>query len=61
MPVAALPGLAGRTATTGNAGKMFSAKGRKVQIFPFPSRFGEITKIQHFVMRRLTWYDSCLR
>lgn len=61
VPMATPPGMADRTVTTGRAGKMFSVTGQKVQIFPFPSRFGVITKTQHFVTRWLTWYNSCLR
>jgi hypothetical protein len=60
-PMATLPGMADRTVTTGRAGKMFSVTGQKVEIFPLPSRFGVITKTQHFVTKWLTWYNSCLR
>jgi hypothetical protein len=61
VPMATLPRLADRTVTTGRAGKKFSVKGQKAEIFPLPSRFGVITKTQHFVTKWLTWYNSCLR
>jgi len=53
--------VAERAVTIGRASKKFSVTGRKAQIFPFPSRFGGITKTQHFVTTPLTWHDSCLR
>ncbi len=61
VPMAALPGMAGHTATIGGTGKMFSVTGGKVEIFPFPSRFGRITKTQHFVTTWLTCRNSCLK
>jgi hypothetical protein len=50
-PAGTLPGTAERTVATGSAGKKFSVSGGNVENFPFPSRFGVITKTQHFLRR----------